>query len=201
MNRFELYYLLGKTPWDTNVTPPEIVALVEGNRVKPCRTIDFGCGTGTNVIYLQRRGFEAVGVDYARQAVARAQQKAAAAGLSCKFYRADLLDAARFPLAGPFDFVIDVGVMHAWDEAGRAQYAATLAKVTRPGSLHFVFGFKPGLARRRTWWRGMHGPFGINADDVRRALAPHGFVLLEAQDAGITPEGISRTGWYLSQRQ
>ncbi len=201
MNWFELYYLLGKTPWDTNITPPEIVALVESGRVKPGRALDMGCGTGTNVLYLQRHGFDATGVDFSRLAVTRARRKAAKAGLPPQFHVADVLDSAHFPVAGPFDFVMDVGVMHIFDAAGRARYAATLAQVTRPGSIHYVYGMKPGLARRRSRWRGARGPIGMNADDVRRALEPHGFVLLEATDAGITPEGVSRTGWYLSRRR
>ena len=200
-NRFDLYYWLGITPWDTNITPPEIVALIEGGRVKPGRALDMGCGTGTNVLYLQRHGFDATGVDFASAAVARARRKAAEAGLPSQFHVANVLESARFPAAGPFDFVMDVGVMHIFDEAGRARYAATLARVTRPGRIHYAFGMKPGVARRRSRWRGERGPFGMNADDVRRALAPHGFVMLEAADAGITPEGVSRTGWYLSQRR
>jgi hypothetical protein len=65
---------------------------------------------------------------------------------------------------------------------------------------HLTFGFKPGMARGRGFFRIARGPLGITCDDVRSALAPFGFALLEAHDAGITPEGISRTGWYLSQK-
>ncbi|MBI5876661.1 MAG: class I SAM-dependent methyltransferase [Chloroflexi bacterium] len=201
MNWFELYYLIGKTPWDTNITPPEIVALIESGRVPPGRALDLGCGTGTNVLYLQRHGFEATGVDFSRMAIDRAKRKAKEARQPVPFYVADVLDSAHFPAPGPFDFVMDVGVMHIFDEAGRTKYAATLSRVTRPGSVHYVYGMKPGVAHRHTRWRGERGPVGMNADDVRRALAPHGFVLLEATDAGITPEGVSRTGWYLSRRE
>lgn len=201
MNWFDLYYIFGKTPWDTNITPPEIVALVEGGRVPPGRALDLGCGTGTNALYLQRHGFAATGVDFSRMAIDRAKRKAKAAGLPVPFHVADVLDSAHFPAPGPFDFVMDVGVMHIFDAAGRAQYAETLAKVTRPGSLHYAFGMKPGVAHRHTRWRGERGPHGMNADDVRRVLEPRGFVVLEAHDAGITPEGVSKTGWYLSRRE
>jgi hypothetical protein len=153
------------------------------------------------VLYLQQHGFDATGVDFSRLAVGRARRKAAQLRLPSPFHVADVLDSVHFPVAGPFDFVMDVGVMHIFDEAGRARYAATLAQVTRPGSIHYVYGMKPGLARRRSRWRGERGPFGMNAADVRRALEPHGFVLLEATDAGITSEGVSRTGWYLSRRE
>ncbi len=202
MNFWDIFYILGTTPWDSGITPPEIVSLLEGGRIPPGRALDLGCGTGTNVIYLKRHGFDAVGVDFSARAIAKARAKVRAAQLDIPLYVADLLDTSHFPADGPFDFVMDIGVMHIFDEAGRAKYAATLDRVTHSGSYHYTFGFKPGMAMRRgffSWFRG--GPRGIVADDVRRALEPHHFVLLEAHDAGITPEGVSRTGWYLSQKR
>jgi hypothetical protein len=46
---FDLRYLLGQPPWDTKVTPPEVVELVEGEGLPFGRALDLGCGTGTNV--------------------------------------------------------------------------------------------------------------------------------------------------------
>ncbi len=40
-------YLRGHPPWDTGVTPPEVVELVEGRDRPPGRAPDLGCGTGT----------------------------------------------------------------------------------------------------------------------------------------------------------
>lgn len=197
INLWDLFYILGWTPWDSGITPPEIVHLVEDGIVPPGCAIDLGCGTGTNIIYLAQHGFQPVGVDTSGRAIARARKKVKAAGVTAPVYVADLLDTARFPARGPFDFAMDIGVMHIFDEAGRARYAATLDRITRPGSYHYTFGFKPGVRPRRS----RVGPRGLNADDVRRALEPFGFVLLEAHDAGITPEGVSRTGWYLSQKR
>lgn len=201
MNFWNLYYLLGKTPWDSGITPPEIVHLVEDGILPLGRALDLGCGTGTNVLYLSQHGFAPVGVDISSQAIARARRKLAAAQVDAPLYVANLLDTERFPATGPFDFVMDIGVMHIFDEAGRAQYAATLDRITRPGSYHYAFGFKPGMARRGGVFRFGRSPLGMIAADVERALAPHGFALLEAHDAGITPEGVSRTGWYLSQKR
>jgi SAM-dependent methyltransferase len=200
LNRWDFYYFLRKTPWDSGITPPEIVSLVEGGRIPPGRAIDLGCGTGTNVLYLQRHGFDATGVDISARAVAFARRKLKAAGIRAPVFVANILDTECFPAKGPFDFAMDIGVMHIFDAAGRDRYAATLERIMRPGGFHYTFGFKPGIVRRRRLL-GMRGPFGISSDDVRRALEPHGFTLLEAHDAGVTPEGVSRTGWYLSQKK
>jgi hypothetical protein len=43
-------YRRGLTPWDTGVTPPEVVELVEGKTAMPAgRALDLGCGTGNEV--------------------------------------------------------------------------------------------------------------------------------------------------------
>ena len=48
-------YLFKKTPWDTGITPPEIVSMIESGKVPIGRALDLGCGTGTNAIYLAQR--------------------------------------------------------------------------------------------------------------------------------------------------
>jgi methylase of polypeptide subunit release factors len=77
----EDYYRAGKPPWDTGVTPSELVALVEGpGALPPGRALELGCGTGTNATYLARHGWEVVAVDLIDRAVEQARAKAAAAG-------------------------------------------------------------------------------------------------------------------------
>jgi SAM-dependent methyltransferase len=202
MNIWDFFYLLGWTPWDSGITPPEIVSLVEGGRIPPGRALDLGCGTGTNVIYLKQHGFDVAGVDWSARAIAKARQKVKAAHVDIPLYIGNLLDTEHFPAAGPFDFVMDIGVMHIFDDTGRAHYAATLDRVTRSGSYHYAFGFKPGMAPRRGMLRHLRrGPRGMSADDIGRALEPHGFAVLEAHDAGIDANGVSRTGWFLSQKR
>jgi len=202
MNVWDLFYLFGWTPWDSGVTPPEIVSLVEGGRIPPGRALDLGCGTGTNVTYLKQHGFDVVGVDWSVRAIAKARKKLYAAHINADLFSADLLDAERFPARGPFDFVMDIGVMHTFDDTDRTRYTATLDRVTHSGSYHYAFGFKRGMVPRRGLMRRFRqGPRGMNADEVKRTLEPFGFVVLEAHDAGIDANGVSRTGWYLSQKR
>jgi len=176
------------------------LSVLRGLGVK--RVLDLGCGTGTNVIYLKQHGFDAVGVDWSSRAIAQARKKLEAAHIDAPLFIVNLLDTEHFPVKGPFDFVMDIGVMHIFDEKDRARYAATLDRVTQRGSYHYAFGFKRGMAPRRGLLRRLRsGPRGMNADDVRNALEPHGFKVLEAHDAGIDANGVSRTGWYLSQKR
>lgn len=44
-------------PWNIETPPKALVELVESGKVKPCKTIDLGCGTGNYAIYLANKGF------------------------------------------------------------------------------------------------------------------------------------------------
>ena len=46
--QFQWKYWRGQTPWDTNITPPEVEDFVK--TASPGRALDLGCGTGTNAI-------------------------------------------------------------------------------------------------------------------------------------------------------
>jgi SAM-dependent methyltransferase len=150
---FDLQYLLGRARWDTGVTPPEVVELIERGDLPPGRALDLGCGTGTNCIYLARHGWEAVGVDFSALAIRQARRKAHRAGVDCRFYQADVTDLAF--LAGPFDLALDIGCLHSVPPEGREQYASGLARLVRPGGLYLLYAFtpRPDRASPATWRR------------------------------------------------
>ena len=43
--------------------------MIASRAIAPGRTLEVGCGTGTNAIYLAQQGFEVVGVDISPLAV------------------------------------------------------------------------------------------------------------------------------------
>jgi SAM-dependent methyltransferase len=138
---FELRYLLGGPPWDTGVTPPEVVELVAGGNLPPGRALDLGCGTGTNCIYLARHGWEAVA--------------------SCRFYRRDVTGLAF--LAAPFDLALDIGCLHSLPPERRDRYAAGVARLVRPGGLYMLYAFTPRP--------GQPAPRGVTPGEVRSLFA------------------------------
>ena len=74
---FWMAYLTGKAPWDTGVTPPEVIRLVQSGELTPGCAVDLGCGTGLNAIFLIRHGWQVVGVDSEPIAIRRARRRAA----------------------------------------------------------------------------------------------------------------------------
>src|SRR4051794_30195356 len=75
---YAISYRTGRAPWDTGVTPPEVVDLIEGATALPRgRALDLGCGTGTNVRYLAEHRWEAAGVEADVRAYDAARERVA----------------------------------------------------------------------------------------------------------------------------
>jgi SAM-dependent methyltransferase len=109
---YDLMYRFGSPHWDTSLTSPEVVAVIEGDTaISPGRALDLACGTGTNVIYLSRHGWEAVGVDFSPVAIAQARKRAGGTP-GAAFVEGDVSRLAPLCLDGPFDFVLDIGCYH-----------------------------------------------------------------------------------------
>jgi SAM-dependent methyltransferase len=127
---YEFLYRIGRTPWDTGVTPPEVVELVEGNAaLPPGRVLDLGCGTGNEVAYLARRGWAATGVERVQIAVDRAASRIE--GLpNAAVRRGDVTKLGEMRLDGPFDLVLDLGCFHSLPSEGRDAYAAGVGSLT-----------------------------------------------------------------------
>ncbi len=147
--RFNLMYL-GRPPWDTGITPPEVVEVVEGGTVPPGRALDLGCGTGTNAIYLARHGFEVIGVDSAVLAILKARRKARRAGVRVRF-RLGLVTRLDF-LPWPVDFALDIGCLHGLWPTDRQGYAQALAHHIRAGGYYLLYAWS------NRGWAGLDPP-------------------------------------------
>ena len=184
---YNLWYYFNP-PWDTGVTPPEVVEAIEGpDALKPGRALDLGCGTGTNSLYLARHGWEVVGVDLAARAVRKARRKAQETGLSVDFYTADVtrLDF----LQPPFDLALDIGCFHALDDEGWIRYRGQLRRLLCPGARFMLYAFGPR--------QGRFTQMGVTPDQVRR-LFESDFRLLR-MEGGADPTGPS-AAWYWLER-
>lgn len=181
---FDLRYRLGRPPWDSGVPPPELRAVVERADAQPGRAIDLGCGTGTNVVYLARLGWEAIGVDFAPRAIAVARRKAADAGVAARarFTAADVTDLR--VLDPGFDLALDMGCFHSLPAPSRDRYVAELRRLLRPGATYLLYAFKPS------------GPRGGVAEAEVRARFSADLDLVAVE------EGVGRaSAWYRFRRR
>lgn len=133
MNHFDMMYL-GTPPWDSGITPPELLAFIEQN--PSGRAIDLGCGTGTNVITLAQHGWDVIGVDFSRLAIQKARRKAAAAKVDVKLKKAD---ASQLPgINGPYDLALDMGCFHNLGEKQNA-YLDRLEEILAPNGYWLLY--------------------------------------------------------------
>lgn len=125
-------YRTGDKPWDTGLPSTELVKTVEEYGIQPCRTIELGCGTGSNAIWLARQGFDVTAVDFSSLALEQARQKAAAAGVRVQFLEADVLNPLLFNER--FSFVFDRGCYHVVRKLDVNKFLETLERISEPGA-------------------------------------------------------------------
>lgn len=149
-------------PWDGVGVRDDLRWLLDSGRVDPSRyprAVDLGCGTGANVVHLAEQGFEATGIDFSAVALDKARARAADTGVAdrCRFVEADLTgDLAADDLGGPFDLLVDFGTLDDLRSRGRRAMAATIRRLSRPGSRFLLWCF---YARRDELPRiSFHGP-------------------------------------------
>ena len=107
-------YQEGDLPWDTGVVERNLIEVVDRGVLTHGRILEVGCGTGTNALWLAKRGFDVIGLDLSPNAIARARSKLER-GLSCRFEVLDFLND-EVP-DRPFDAVFDRGCFHVFEEA------------------------------------------------------------------------------------
>ena len=135
-------YETADMPWDSGLVSRELRRIVEASEITHGAAIEFGCGTGTNAVYLAEQGFEVTGVDLAPLAVERAKAKAQAGDVNVQFVCGDVTRLEQ--ISGPFDFVFDRACYHCVRRAGLlGGYLKTVARLTRPGSRILVLAGNP----------------------------------------------------------
>jgi len=149
---FKKSYQAGDTPWDIGKPDINLIQTVTSATIEPCKTLEIGCGTGDNAIWLAQQGFEVVAVDASPIAIAQAKEKTAAkTGAKCGFLVLDVFQGRVD--GGPFHFVFDRGFLHTIDsDQARKSFAETVSGYLDAGGL----------------WLSLLG----NADEVRRGPGP-----------------------------
>jgi len=183
--KFQWRYWRRETPWDTQVTPPEVMEFIA--RTPPGKALDLGCGTGTNAITLARHGWRVTGVDFIPRAILAARAKAARSGFAIDFLVASVTDLSA--LSGPFDFVLDIGCLHALKAEDRMRYAVNLSRLLRPQAWYMLYAWLPRP------WKG--GVAGISTEEVESLLRADLFNVRTA----IGEENDNPSVWYWFQRR
>jgi len=138
---FNLWYLKSP-PWDTRISPPELLEYLAQH--PPRCALDLGCGTGTNAITLAQHGWKTTGVDFAPRAIRLARERAARMNLPINFLVDDVTTLKK--IEGRFEFILDIGCFHGLPTTGKERYSANLKRlITEDGTmLMYAFLSQPG---------------------------------------------------------
>jgi cyclopropane fatty-acyl-phospholipid synthase-like methyltransferase len=128
-----------KPPWDTGISPPELLDFIRTN--PPGKALDLGCGTGTNVITLAKSGWQVTGVDFARLAIRMAHEKARRAGFNVKLLIDDVIQLKR--VNDKFDLILDIGCYHSIDSHLATSYAQNIKRLLSFRGTYLLYGFTP----------------------------------------------------------
>jgi SAM-dependent methyltransferase len=193
--RFTQMYQEGMTPWDTGISPPELLAAIQGDgALPPGRALDLGCGTGTNSLTMAAAGWQVVGVDFAAPAIAKAQAKAeqaedmlAHAHGSVTFIQADVTCLPPPAPGEHHQLLLDLGCLNGIPIARRPAYAAVLAQQAAPGALLLLYAHLPHSDGS--------GPLGSTPDELDALLAAT--FVLKHREMGQAPQGgASMWNWF-----
>ncbi len=188
------YWYFRQPPWDTGVSPPELLEFIEEHN--PGCAIDIGCGTGTNVVTLARSGWKVTGVDFAPRAVKLARQKVDQAGVQAELW---VKDATKLDgIAGPFDLAFDLGCFHVIPTDGKNKYLEQLNRILAPNGFWLMYGFlKPDTLHAGRFDRLSTAP-GLGEADISRISSQ--LTLLSRRD-GFDDNGNKSSAWFLFQKE
>ena len=140
-------------PWDSVGFRRDLVDFISDRDITADRfprTVDLGCGTGANVVYLAQQGHDSWGVDFSPVAIMKAEERAASAEVSPNFVVGDLTAGSIDDLEGPFDLLIDFGTLDDLKGEARKAMADTVTRLSRPGSIFLEYCFY-GVTEELPW--------------------------------------------------
>jgi len=165
-DRFKGRYESHDTPWDIGAPDFNLIETVNKTRIKPCKAIDIGCGTGDNAIWLAQQGFDVVGIDTSAVAIEKAKEKALKANTNCRFFVGNFL-ASQIEGA-PFGFIFDRGLFHVFEtEEERNNFAENVHRHLEKDGLWL------SLIGNADEQRNTPGPPQRRAGDIVNAVEPY----------------------------
>lgn len=169
-DHWEQRYVDGSIPWDTGEPDPHLRHFLSSFAPAPCKTLEIGCGTGTNATWLQSLGFEVTGIDVSATAIERSRVRAREEEQACRLEVADLRDQD-IP-GGPFQLAYDRGCFHLFEDQDSSHFAGRIAHhLGMDGLWCSLLGSTDGPPRET-------GPPRRSATAIMAAIEPH-FEVLE----------------------
>lgn len=173
------FWYFKKPPWDTGISPPELLEIIATH--PPGRALDLGCGTGTNVITLTQHGWQVTGIDFARKAIALGKQKLRQAGISADLRVGDVTKTDG--IVAPFDLILDIGCFHSLSRTAKQVYVRNLINFLAPDGTFLLYAF---------FKTADSDEFGLTPADLE--LLGSSLALVQRRDG--TERGLRPSAWF-----
>jgi len=111
--RFIQHYKDGFMPWAHEKADFNLVEMVDNWPIKPCKTLELGCGTGTDALWLAKQGFEVTAYDISPIAIEMANKNAEENKVQVNFKIYNFLSEKL--KSKQYGFVFDRGVLHGFE--------------------------------------------------------------------------------------
>jgi len=104
--------------------------------LKPCKTLDLGCGLGQYAGYLAKRNFKVTAIDFSQKAIDTAKEKVPNVNFKCM----NVLDINKL-LKTKFDFIYDISLFHHLDPKTKEAYTQRVKNQLSPKGVYVVCAF------------------------------------------------------------
>lgn len=164
-NHWEERYRQETIPWDIGQPSEQLEEFIKN--IKPCSALDLGCGTGTEAIYLAKKGFGVSGLDISETAIQRAREKAEKGGVSIDFRIGDVLN---LPFAtNSFELINDRGCFHTIDPPDREKFVSEIYRVLKHRGKYLMTCFsdkEPESSEHK-------GPYRISKKEIEDSFSSY----------------------------
>jgi ubiquinone/menaquinone biosynthesis C-methylase UbiE len=128
-----MYQSPQKIPWRIEGANKQFYeVLLKKNIDPPMKVLDLGCGAGKNTKYLEKKGFEVVGLDFSSEAIRLARRQKIKSPLI-------LGTAIRLPFKDKtFDFIVDIGCFHCLPPVDQDRARDEVLRVLKSKGLYFL---------------------------------------------------------------
>jgi len=174
-------------PWDRGGVPQALRDFV-ARSPRSLVSLIPGCGSAYELVYLCEAGWDAVAIDFAPMAVARA--RALAGRWDDRVLEADFF---AWQPPRPLDLIYECAFLCALPPAMRPQLAARWAQLLPPGGRLAGFFFFDQTVKGP--------PFGIDRKELEDLLAPHFDCVEDAPVSDSIPIFADKERWMVWQRR